>query len=111
MKLNALASEPQLIKVVIDDEKTLAKYGESVDYWMYDRQDLDTYMQLASVGDGKNVALIANVVKELVLDENGVKVLTGKNLLPVDIMVRVVEETVKRLGNQETPTSETQIQS
>ena len=111
MKLNALASEPQLIEVKIDDERTLAKYGESIDYWMYDRQDLDTYMQLASLGDGKNVALIANVVRELVLDESGNKILTGKNLLPVDIMVRVVEETVKRLGNQDAPTSETQIQS
>ena len=111
MKLKALASEPQLIKVVIDDEKTLAKYGESVDYWMYDRQDLDTYMKLATLGDGKNVAQIAIIVKELVLDEAGAKILTGKNLLPVDIMVRVVEETVKRLGNQEAPTSETQIQS
>jgi len=47
----------------------------------------------------------------MVMDEKGNKILTDGNVLPVDVMLKVVEKTVTRLGNSVTQTSKTSAQS
>ena len=48
MKLSALTAKPVLVQIVLDDEATIAEYGESVDFWTWDRQPMDVFMKLAS---------------------------------------------------------------
>ena len=70
MKLSQLAAKPQLIKLSIDDEATIKEHGESIDFWTWDRQPLDTFMKLAN-SDQANAGAMIDVVRTLILDENG----------------------------------------
>ena len=105
MKLEALASKPQLIKITIDDTEIVEKYGDAIEFYIYDRQNMETFMKLASVEGENHFSQLTQVVKELVLDAKGNQVLADGNTLPIDIMVKVVEAVVERLGNSMTQTS------
>ena len=97
MKLDTLAQTPQLIKVVVDDELVVKAYGEPVEFWMYDRQDLPTFIKLSKIQGNEDA--IMDIVRELVLDENGKRVLDGGKVLPVEILVKVINAMVATLGN------------
>lgn len=98
MKLSQLAAKPQLIQVTIDDEATIKEFGEAVDFWMYDRQDLETFMKLANMKED-NFTEITRLTKQLVLDEKGKPVFEQEKQIPMTLMIKVVEKMVQSLGN------------
>lgn len=104
MKLQALASKPKLIKITIDDESLVKAYGEAIEFHIYDRQPMDVFMKLASLDGEGSLSELGNLVKEMILDEDGKKILEGDSELPVDVMMKVIENTVNRLGNSLTQT-------
>jgi len=104
MKLQQLAAEPKLEKITVDAEAIVEKYGEPLDFYMYDRQDMDTFMQMASVNQ-EDQSAIFSVIKNLVRDEEGKLILDDKATLPVDVMVRVIEKVVERLGKLQSQTT------
>jgi hypothetical protein len=104
MQLQTLAAEPKLEKITVDHAAIIEKYGESLDFYMYDRQDMDTFMKLASI-DASNQGEIFSVIKSLVRDDQGNLILQDKATLPVDVMVRVIEKVVERLGKLQSQTT------
>lgn len=104
MELKQLATKPQLEKVTVDDQKVVAAYGEPVVFYMYDRQDLPTYLKLAQLKDDQTE--LFSVVKQLVLDSDGNTVLNDGEMLPMDILVPVLEAAVAQLGNTKPQTSQ-----
>jgi hypothetical protein len=94
MKLTELAVKPQLTKITIDSEALVEKYGEPVDFYVLDRLPLDKYTKLASVKT-EDFSSMIDLVKELILDEDGKPVMDEEHVLPTDIlneaMVKVVE--------------------
>lgn len=107
MNLNELAKEPKLVKVAIDDEAIVKSYGEPIEFWVYDRVDMSTFMKLANLQGEQNIADVVDTMKELILDEKGKPILNSGKILPNDIMIKAVEKTVVALGNFATPTSKT----
>jgi len=105
MKLTQLAKEPKLVKVEIDDEPIVKQYGETIEFWVYDRVDMETFMNLANLEGKQNISQVIKVMKDLILDEKGNKIINDKNVLPNDVMIKAVEKTVTMLGNFVTPTS------
>jgi len=105
MKLETLAKEPKLTKIVIDDESMVKTYGEIIEFWVYDRVDMATFMSLANLEGQQNIGDVVATMKDLILDEKGNKVLKNGKILPNDIMIKAVEKTVIALGNFVTPTS------
>lgn len=101
MKLSALASKPQLQKVEIADEKTIAKYGEPIEYWTWDRYPAEMYFKLSTIDAGKPGELF-NAISPIVLDELGDPILKDGNTLPFDVMMKVLESAVGALGNDNT---------
>lgn len=97
MKLSQLAAKPQLIKIVLDDEATLKEFGEALDFYVHDRQPVEVFIKLASLG-GDQFNEIVTVVNELILDETGTKIITDGNVLPQKLYIRVVEKVIKQLG-------------
>jgi hypothetical protein len=97
MKINQIASKPQLIMVTLDDEDTIKELGESLDFWTWDRQPLDKFMKLASVKQDKPGEII-DLVRELILDEEGKIVIKDDIMLPTQILVRVIQKVVETLG-------------
>lgn len=99
MNLQALASKPQLIEIKIEDEAIVEKYKDIISFWIYDRQDMDTFMKLASLDGDVKFADLSKVVEGMILDEEGNKILVDGNQLPADVMIKVVNTVVGTLGN------------
>ena len=97
MKLNQLAAKPQLTKLVLDDEDTIKEFNEPVEFWTWDRQPLDVFMKLASA-DQQSMASMIDIVKSLILGEEGKEIISGDNMLPSSILVRAIAKIVDTLG-------------
>jgi hypothetical protein len=97
MKLTQLATKPQLTKIVINESELVEKYGEEVEFYIHDRITLDQYTQLASI-KSENFGDIMHLVKELVLDEEGVPVMDDEHVLPTDLLNACMLEVIEKLG-------------
>jgi hypothetical protein len=97
LKLTQLASKPQLIKITIDSPDIVEKHGDELEFWIMDRQPIDQFIKMATA-TGNDYGELVRMVGELVLDENGSKVLKDGEALPNDVMVAVMNAVVERLG-------------
>lgn len=97
MKLKELASRPKLERVVVDTPKIVEAYGEPLEFWMWDRQDVSTFLKLLQMKEDQTA--VFNLIKEIVLDETGAPVLGDGEALPMAIMIPVLEAAVKHMGN------------
>jgi hypothetical protein len=97
MKLTQIAAKPQLIKIEIDDEATLAEFGESLEFWIWDRQPMDQFVRLAQMKT-EDLANIVNIVNDMVLDETGAAIVKDGVMLPTTIMTKVIGKVVETLG-------------
>lgn len=97
MKLSQITSEPQLIEIKLDDEDTIKEYGEALTFHTWDRQPMDVFLRLANV-DQKNTGDLINIVKTLILDEDGKQILSDKNMLPTGILMKAIAKVTEQLG-------------
>jgi hypothetical protein len=97
LKLTQLASKPQLIKITIDTADIVAKHGDALEFWIMDRQPIDQFIKMATA-TGNDYGELIRMVNELVLDEEGKKVLGEGEALPNDVMLAVMNAVVERLG-------------
>jgi hypothetical protein len=97
MKLKELAARPQLVKISLDDEDTIKEYGEAVEFWIWDRQPLEKFINMANMR-AEDFGSLVRVVNEMVLDESGAPVLTEDETLPTPVLTRVINKVVETLG-------------
>lgn len=97
MRLTQLVAKPQLVKIEINDEETLAEFKESLEFFVYDRQPIAQFIKLAQLKD-ENMSEIVDIVKNMVLDEEGNQVLTGDLNLPTKVLTKVIGKVVETLG-------------
>ena len=103
MQLKELAQKPKLELVTVTDETVVKAYGEPLEFYMWDRQDLPTYLRIAQLKEDQTQ--LFDVVKDVVLDEQGNRVLGDGEQLPVDILVPVLYAAMAKLGNKQPQTS------
>jgi hypothetical protein len=97
MKLNQLAAKPQLIMITLDDEDTVKEFGEPIEFYTWDRQPLETFMKLANAS-AQEISKLVEIVRTLILDENGKQVIQGELMLPGHILIKVISKIVDKLG-------------
>ncbi len=97
MKLAELSQKPELIKVIIDTEELIEKYGDTLEFFCFDRQPLDTFTKLANA-DANDPGSLTMLFKDLILDEEGNHIITGDNVLPMDVMIEAIKMIGERLG-------------
>tara|TARA_R100000734_G_C3318832_1_gene113495 strand:+ start:2912 stop:3208 length:297 start_codon:yes stop_codon:yes gene_type:complete len=97
MKLSEIATEPKLNKVVLDKQEIVEKYGDSLEFFVYDRQPLEVFGRLANA-EKENLTDVADLMKDLILDEEGNKVMVDGKQLPFDVMVEVMAQVGEHLG-------------
>jgi hypothetical protein len=97
MKLSQICSEPKLVEVKLDDKDVIKEYGEALTFYTWDRQPMDVFMRLANI-DQKNTGDLINIVKTLILDEEGKQVLNDKNMLPTSILMKAIAKVTEQLG-------------
>ena len=97
MELSKLAAQPQLIKLIIDDEETIAQYNEPIEFYTWDRQPLDLFLKLSSsMNEGSNASV--EILKDLILNVEGKPVIQAEQVLPVHIAVRAIAKVMEVLG-------------
>lgn len=97
MKLTQLSKQPQLIKLSLDDEETIEQYGEPLEFWIYDRIDMNTFVKMA-VLKPDDFGRMVETVQHLILDEDGSPIIRDGLVLPSVILGRVVTKVVETLG-------------
>lgn len=97
MKITQLASKPQLVKITLDDADIVKEFGEAVEIWTWDRQPLDIFMKLAS-SNGSNYGDMVDVLRTLILDENGKQVIVGEVMIPTKVLVAAMSAITEMLG-------------
>jgi hypothetical protein len=99
MNLSQIAAKPQLIKLTISDAELVAKYGngEPLDFWTWDRQPIETFMKIAN-SQGADTGTMINIVRTLILDEQGNEILKDGQSIPGALMINAVGLIVELLG-------------
>lgn len=97
MKLTQLAKKPELIKITLDDEATVTEFGEALDFWIYDRTPMDTFVKLATV-KAEDFGSMVEAINNLVLDEDGTPIVKDGLMIPSHVLTRVVAKVVETLG-------------
>ena len=98
MKLSQIAAKPKLVEVCIDDEDVIKEYEEALVFYTWDRQPMDTFTTLANQGENADVASLLDIVRTLVLDEDGKEILTNNSTLPTPILMKVINKVIAQLG-------------
>lgn len=97
MKLSQITAKPQLIMVTLDDEDTVKEYKEPLEFYTWDRQPLDVFMKLANA-DQNTTSNIIEIVRTLILDENGKQILSEENMLPTNVLMKAIGKVTELLG-------------
>lgn len=97
MKLQDLAQKPQLVKVIIDDKDIVEEYGEELEFFVNDRLPIATYTKLASVKTN-DVGDLFEALKDLILNEEGMPVMSDEKILPLGLLNAAVVKVTDRLG-------------
>jgi hypothetical protein len=97
IKINQIASKPQLIKIILNDAETVKTLGDELEFFTWDRQPLDKFMKLAKVQQD-NPEEIIGIVKDLILDEEGNVVIKDDVMIPTTILIRIIHKVVETLG-------------
>jgi hypothetical protein len=97
MKLTQLAAKPQLVKIEITDEDIVKEFGETLEFYIWDRQPMDRFIRLAQMKT-ENLSELIETVNDMVLDEAGNKILKDELVLPTNVMTRVITRVVETLG-------------
>lgn len=98
MKLSQLAAKPTLIKLELNDEDIIKEYGEPLEFWIYDRQPIDKFIEMATVGN-ENYGEMIRMVNSMVMDEDGTVIAKDGLVFPSKIILKIINKVVETLGN------------
>ena len=98
MKLSQIAAAPKLIEVSIDDEEVIKEYAEPLTFYTWDRQPMDVFTRMANLSESNDISGLLDIVRTLVLDEDGKEILTKESTLPTSILMKVIQKVTEHLG-------------
>jgi hypothetical protein len=98
MKLSQIAAKPKLIEVSIDDEEIIKEYEEALTFYTWDRQPMDVFTRMANLSESNDISGLLDIVRTLVLDEDGKEILTKESTLPTSILMKVIQKVTEHLG-------------
>ena len=98
MKLSQIAAKPKLIEVSIDDEEIIKEYEEALTFYTWDRQPMDVFTRMANLSESNDISGLLDIVRTLVLDEDGKEILTKESTLPTSILMKVIGKVTEHLG-------------
>ena len=99
MKIQELAVKPSLVKITLDDEAIVEQFGDAIEFFVWDRQPLEKFMRFAGQKvDAETLPEMIQFCNEMILDEEGNKILTDEKILPTSVMTRCITKVMEQLG-------------
>ena len=105
MKLSQLAAKPQLIRIELDTPEIVEQYQDTLEFWVYDRQDMEVFVKLATL-DVNNFEKLTSLVNAMILDESGSPVVKDGLTLPSDVLMAAIQKVIEILGKPQKSISE-----
>jgi len=105
MKLSQLAARPQLIRIELDTPEIVEQYKDTLEFWVYDRQDMDVFVKLATL-DVNNFEKLTSLVNAMILDDTGAPVVKDGLTLPSDVLMAAIQKVIEILGKPQKSISE-----
>ena len=97
MKLSDLAAKPKLTEIHIEDADTVKEFGEALSFHIWDRQNMETFVKLATI-DYKDFGAVSDIIQKLILNEDGKPIVDNDKILPTHVMVKAIQTVVEVLG-------------
>lgn len=97
MDISALASKPQLIKLTIDKEDIVKKYGDVLEFYIYDRQNIEDFVRMATASQEDQYGMI-KMISAMIMTADAKPALKEDETLPNDVMMAVINEVITQLG-------------
>ena len=101
MNIKKFASVPTLIEIKLDNEELVSKYGEPITFYTYDVVGMSTYFEFFNARSNSEFAALDKMMKALILDDKGNKVLAENEDLPVDIAAAAIAKIGDILGKSQ----------
>jgi hypothetical protein len=98
MDISQLAKKPKLEKLEINEKEIVEAYGEPISFWMMDHIDVNTYFSFYKLQQEENGSLLNELLRKIILKENGKAALGPDEVLPVDITLAVLVRINEHLG-------------
>jgi hypothetical protein len=105
MDISNLAKTPKLAKLDIDDQEIIDAYGETVSFWMIDHLDVSMYFNFYKVQQHENGELLNEILRKLILKEDGTPALLEGEVFPTDITLAILMKVNDFLGKSKAKTS------
>lgn len=98
MKLSQIAAKPKLVEISIDDEDIIKEYEEALTFYTWDRQPMDVFTRMANLSESNDLVGLLDIVRTLVLDEDGKPILEKDSTLPTSVLMKVISKVTEHLG-------------
>lgn len=98
MKLAQLAAKPTLVKITLDDADIVEEYKEPIEFYTHDRQPLDVFLGLSNAIGSDNQSRVVEILKTLILDEDGKRIIKDSDVIPAKVLVRAMTKVMDLLG-------------
>ena len=108
MNIKEFAHKQEVVKDTIDDPEIVEKYGEPITFYTHNVVKLTTYFDFFNARSNNQYSQLDLMMKNMILDENGLKVLEPDEDLPIDIAAAAINKIGEILGK---PQSKASIQT
>ena len=108
MNIKDFASKPELVEIVLDDKDLVTKYGEPITFHTFNIVRMSTYFDFFSARSNNEFAQLDKMMKAMILDNKGNRVLNDDEDLPIDIAAAAINKIGEILGK---PQSKASIQT
>jgi len=105
MNIKKFASVPTLVKIELNDSALVEKYGEAITFYTYDVVGMSTYFDFFDARSNSEYKQLDKMLRNLILDEKGNKVLADNEDLPIDIAAAAVVRLGEILGKSQSKAS------
>ncbi len=109
MTIAKFATKPKLEQLKIDTPEIVENYGEEITFWMKDHLDLQTYFDFYKFQRESNGDELMNVLRKIILTEEGKPALQSDDVLPVDLTLEVMFKINENLGKSKTKLSKKEV--
>ena len=109
MNIKKYASKPTLIEIVLDDKDLVEKYEGPITFFTYDIVPMNTYFEFFNARSNNEFSNLDKMMKAMILDKDGKKVLADDEDLPIDIAAAAINKIGEILGKSLSKTSTQEV--